>query len=98
MHAESSGTRLAAAQKPPQNDKRRGLLRRYADEVTRYLMPLPGKTAPLHKVAVALDRAPGHWREATKLTGLNQKRQMAALLEEFPELFEIKGPAVRLLV
>jgi hypothetical protein len=38
------------------------------------------------------------WREATKLAGLNQKRQMAALLEEFPELFQIKGPAVTLLV
>jgi hypothetical protein len=98
VHAESTGTKLAAAQPPVQNDKRRGLLRRYADEVTRYLVPLPNKTAPLHKVAVALDRAPGHWREATKLAGLNQKRQMAALLEVFPELFEVKGAAVRLVV
>ena len=98
MHAESTGTRLAAAQPPVQNDKRRGLLRRYADQVTRYLMPLPGKSAALPKVAVALDRGPGHWREATKLAGLNQKRQLAGLLGEFPELFEIKGPAVRLLV
>ena len=98
VHAESTGTRLAAAQQPPQNDKRRALLRRYADQVTRYLMPLPGKSAALPKVAVALDRGPGHWREATKLAGLNQKRQLAGLLGEFPELFEVKGPAVRLLV
>jgi hypothetical protein len=96
VHAESSGTRIAAAQKPVENQKRRGLLRRYADEVTRYLMTQPGKTAQLHRVAVVLDKAPGHWREATKLAGLNQKRQMAALLEVFPELFEVKGAAVQL--
>jgi hypothetical protein len=101
VHAESSGTNLAAAQKPVQNESRRARLRRYADEVTRYLMRQPNKTAPLHKVAVMLDQpALGGkmWREATKLAGLNQKRQMAALLEEFPELFQIKGPAVTLLV
>ena len=45
--------------------------------------------------AQALDKA-GNWREATKLAGLNQKRQMAALLEQFPELFEIKGSEVAL--
>jgi hypothetical protein len=36
-----------------------------------------------------LDKLPWDWRQA-------KKRQMASLLEQFPERFEIRGPDVRL--
>ena len=69
------------------------MLRKYADRVTALLTAGQNRTEALWRVAQALDKA-GNWREATKLAGLNQKRQMAALLEQVPELFEIKGSEV----
>ena len=60
---------------------------------TPTLQGRPERKEALWRVAQMLDKA-GAWREDTKLAGLNQKRQMAALLEQFPELFEIKGSEV----
>ena len=93
VHPASTTTNLAAAQVKPANEKTRGMLRKYADRVTALLTAKPNRAEALWRVAQALDKA-GNWREATKLAGLNQKRQMAALLEQFPELFEIKGSEV----
>ena len=93
VHPESTTTSLATAQAKPANEKTRGMLRKYVDKVTAHLMTKPGRKEALWRVAQMLDKA-GAWREATKLAGLNQKRQMAALLEQFPELFEIKGSEV----
>ena len=93
VHPESTTTSLATAQAKPANEKTRGMLRKYVDKVTAHLMTKPGWKEALWRVAQMLDKA-GNWREATKLAGLNQKRQMAALLEQFPELFEIKGSEV----
>jgi transposase InsO family protein len=95
VHPASTTTNLAAAQVKPANEKTRGMLRKYADRVTALLTAKPNRAEALWRVAQALDKA-GNWREATKLAGLNQKRQMAALLEQFPELFEIKGSEVAL--
>ena len=94
VHPASTTTNLAAAQVKPANEKTRGMLRKYVDRVTALLTAKPNRAEALWRVAQALDKAPGNWREATKLAGLNQKRQMAALLEQFPELFEIKGSEV----
>ena len=96
VHPASTTTNLAAAQVKPANEQTRGMLRKYADRVTALLTAKPNRAEALWRVAQALDKAPGNWREATKLAGLNQKRQMAALLEQFPELFEIKGSEVAL--
>ena len=93
VHPESTTTSLATAQAKPANEKTRGMLRKYVDKVTAHLVTKPGRKEALWRVAQMLDKA-GAWREATKLAGLNQKRQMAALLEQFPELFEIKGSEV----
>ena len=94
VHPASTATNLAAALVKPPNEKTRGTLRKYVDKVTALLTAKPNRTEALWRVAQALDEAPGNWREATKLGGLNQKRQMAALLEQFPELFETKGSEV----
>jgi transposase InsO family protein len=94
VHPASTTTNLAAAQVKPANEKTRGMLRKYVDRVTALLTAKPNRAEALWRVAQALDKDPGNWREATKLAGLNQKRQMAALLEQFPELFEIKGSEV----
>ena len=96
MHPDSTATNLAAAQEKPVNEKTLGLLQKHAAKVAGFLQGRPERKEALWRVAQMLDKLPWDWRQATKVAGLNQKRQMASLLEQFPERFEIRGPDVRL--
>ena len=87
---------VRAAKRPLSAEKKK-FIAKYAGAIKKYLDTQPLKKAPLWKIAQILDRDEPLWRNATKLAGLNQKRQMAGVLQAFPDEFQIVGLDARLI-